>query len=343
VETLATYGWRTNRPLSRGLVEESHLFEFFQAVRLLEVLGNRQVSVGEGVDPSSEAVRFSSNTDLRFHPSDIESIQPGSESTPARMTVNFLGLAGTNGPLPRSFSEEIHDRKRRKDAAAADFLDIFNHRLVSLFYRARRRFRLALHWGPPELSRIAQVLLSLFGLKTEGLQDRLAIPDRSLLVYAGLLARQARSMVGIRQMLEHYFQVPVEIEPLQGRWHVLSADQWTLIGRGGRNRTLGRGAVLGTRAWDQAAAVALEIGPVGFGRFCDFLPVGRAFGSLQSLTQLSAGDEFDYHARLTLVATEVPALHLGSGARLGWTTWLKTREFTENDRQVRFKVNQRNT
>jgi type VI secretion system protein ImpH len=143
-------------------------------------------------------------------------------------------------------------------------------------------------------------------------------------------------------MLEHYFQVPVEIDPLRGRWHVLSRDQWTTIGSSGRNRTLGRGAVLGTKAWDQTAGVAVELGPLHFSRFCDFLPVGRAFRSLQSLTQLSGGDEFDYHAKLTLVANEVPSLHLGSGERLGWTTWLKTREFSDDDRQVGFKVNREN-
>ena len=335
---MAAYGWRTNRSVSRGVTSEGHLFDFFQAVRLLEIIGQAEVSVGEGFEPAKEKVRFKSNPGLGFPASDIQRIEAAEDGLPAIVEVNFLGLTGVQGPLPRSFAEEILTRKKYRDHAAADFLDIFNHRLVSLLYRARKRFKLSLHWGPPETSRIAQVFFAFIGLHTPGLRGRMRVRDRSLLGYAGLLARQARTMVGLRQIVAHYFGVAVELRPLQGKWHRLSEDQWTRIGTSGSQQVLGQTAVLGTRCWDQTAGVELGIGPLDFSHFRQLLPIGRAFEALQTLIRFYTHGEFDFSSELTLEAKEVPELRLGRGSRLGWTTWLKTREFETDDSQVRLTI-----
>lgn len=335
---MAAYGWRKNRSVIRGLYDEGRRFDFFQAVRLLEILAHPRASMGEDNDPKSEAVRFRSTIRFSFPASDIESVEAPSGDEPAGMEVNFMGLAGAVGPLPRSFSEEVVDKTSRKDTAARDFLDIFNHRLLSLFYRARRRFRLALHWGPPETSRIARVLFSFMGLETHGLRERMHMPDRSLLQFAGLFARQARSMVGLERVLETHFRVPVEIVPYRGRWYALPRSECSVIGTRGHNRVVGRNLVLGTRVWDQGSGVELVIGPLPLETFIGFLPVGGAYRALSALTRFYASDEFDFTARLTITAREVPELRLGDKTWLGWTTWLKTEELEEDDSQVRLSL-----
>ena len=43
--------------------------------------------------------------------------------------------------LPYCYTELILERLREKDTSFASFLDIFNHRMISLFYRAWEKYR----------------------------------------------------------------------------------------------------------------------------------------------------------------------------------------------------------
>ena len=109
-------------------------------------------------------------------------------------------------------------------------------------------------------------------------------------------------------------------------------------GASGRNRELtavGCRAVLGARVWDQSARFEVRLGPLGLGQFLDFLPIGRGFRSLVQLVRLYAGDEHEFDIRLALKAAEVPPCRLGAGPRLGWSSWLRTRQPGQDDSQVR--------
>lgn len=100
------FGWKSETPLKDWLFAEGYKFDFFQAVRLLEILNPECHSAGEGSDPLKEAVRFRSNNSLGFPASDVQEVAPPTEQGhPARMIVNFLGLAGAHGPLPHPFTE----------------------------------------------------------------------------------------------------------------------------------------------------------------------------------------------------------------------------------------------
>jgi type VI secretion system protein ImpH len=348
---VAVQGWGTDGSVARLLFAEGWRFEFYQAVRLLERMAEDCVPVGEGAHPELESVRFSSRVAFDFPASEVDEIRlPESTGTPARMTVNVLGLAGALGPLPAPFSEMLLERVAAKDPAFRDFLDIFNHRLLSLLYRARKRQRPAIAWERPDRGVYARAAFALLGLGTEGLGRRMDVDDRALLAYTGLLARRTRSAVALRVMLADYFGVEVQCTQFLGRWLELDPDQRTAIGTSGTSGTSGPGqgggrfnelsargggAVLGSRVWDQGAAFEIGLGPLTLSQFLDFLPVGRGFRSLVQLVRFAVGDELEFTVRLTLKDTQVPPCRLGCGPRLGWSAWLKTRDFTADDSQVR--------
>jgi len=332
---MATYGWRQDRPVADGLFAEGHRFAFLQAVRLLEDLFPARTPPAEGFDPRREVVRFKSKVRLDYPAGDVEEVRAGPDGEPAEMAVNVLGLAGVLGPLPPPVTELILERSFRGDTALRDFLDIFNHRLVSLLYRARKKYRPALDPHSPDRGRVARVLYSLVGLGTPRLLGRLGLPDRSLLPYAGFFVNRPRSTVGLVRLVEDCFGAAAGVTPFQGRWHSLDEEDVTRLGDTGQNRVLGGGAVLGRRIWDQESSFELRLGPLSLGQLLSFLPTGHAFRPLAAAVRFYVREELGFTFRLTLAAAEVPELRLGRGGFLGWTSWLKTRPLAADDSQVR--------
>lgn len=338
---MASYGWRHSRSVADGLFEEGHRFSFVQAVRLLEEMSvhPQRTAPAEGADPAREIVRFRHAVRLDFPASDVEQVQRPLDDGPVEVTVNVLGLAGVLGPLPPAVSELIVERSFRKDTAFRDFLDIFNHRLVSMLYRARKKYRPALDTRGPHRGRVASVLHAFLGLGTPHLLERMKIDDRALLPYTGLIVDRHRSTVGLVRLLADYFEIAVAVVPFRGRWHALEDDDLTRIGESGANRVLGQNAVLGARVWDEAASIEVQLGPLTFTQFVDFLPRGRSYDALVAVTRFYLREELGFSFRLQIAAAEVPELRIGKdkAAYLGWTTWLRTRPFAANDAQVRLK------
>ena len=333
----AAYGWRETRSVAEGLFEEGHRFAFLQAVRLLEELYDERTPPGEGVDPKREVVRFRHAVRLDFPPGDVEEVLPAAKGEPAEMVVNVLGLGGALGPLPPPVTELIVERAFRKDTAFRDFLDIFNHRLVSLFYRARKKYRPALDNKSPARGRVASVLYAFLGLGTPHMQGRTAMDDRGLLSYAGLSIDRYRSTVGLIRLIEDYFEVSADVVPFAGRWDTIEENDLTRIGATGQNQILGAGAVLGPRVWSDDAGFEIQLGTLTFDQFLSFLPNGRAYHALVDLVSFYVRDDLAFVFNLTLAAAEVPPLRLSAaeGAFLGWTSWLTQKPPSANDSQVR--------
>lgn len=327
-------------PLIEVLREEPYAFDFFQVVRVLEVMRPEAPMVGTGSDPAVEAVRFRSDPSLAFPASEVVEVEvPEDEDGPAKMMISFMGLAGGQGPLPRPFTELVLDRIATRDTAARDFLDIFNHRLISLLYRAREKHRVGLRIQKPERSMVADMAFSLMGLGPQALRGRMDVGDRSMLFYVGALSHGRRTAVGLQGILRDYFRGLLEeqegrpgtvtVREFVGRWQTLEPDQVTALGvrNGGR---LGVDAVLGNRLWDQLGMVEVSVGPLDFEAFVRFLPGGDALGPLEDIVGFYLRGDADFRIRLVLRASDVPGTVLGDGpkaARLGLTSWLKTRPF----------------
>jgi type VI secretion system protein ImpH len=240
-----------------------------------------------------------------------------------------MGLTGPLGVLPVAYTELVIARLRAKDSTLRDFLDIFNHRIISLFYRAWEKYRLAVAHERGIEGGLSQNLLALVGLGTSGLHGRLNVPDHSLVFYAGLLSAHPRSAAAFRQVLADYFDVPVEIEQFVGAWYPLEASNQCRVGdEGGLSGQLGSGAVVGDEAWDQQSRVRVVFGPLTFRQYRDFLPGAEGHRALADLAKFFTQGEIDVEVRLILRRNEVPACELSDeredAPQLGWSTWART-------------------
>ncbi|HEV3040171.1 MAG TPA: type VI secretion system baseplate subunit TssG [Candidatus Angelobacter sp.] len=330
---MAAFGWQREKSVEEWLFSEAYRFDFFQAVRLLELIFPDCAPVGEGPEPEKEPVRFSARVGFDFPAGEVHDLLPSTDGGPPCMVTNFLGLAGATGPLPVPLAELMLERIRQKDTGLRDFLDIFNHRLVSLMYRVRKVHRVTLSSQSPEQGPMANYLFAFLGLGISGLRNRMGkVSDRVLLPYAGLLNQQPRSMIGMELLLSDHFRSPVKVEQFSGVWRNIEPDQWSSLGRLGKNQVLGQSIVLGKRIWDQQGRFLVIVGPLPLQQFLDFLPDGTAYNPLCALARFYAGPEFEFRVRLKIQAAEIPELRLGK-SKLGWTTWLKTRP-VKRDSQV---------
>jgi type VI secretion system protein ImpH len=323
-----------DRSVAARLAAAPYQFDFFQAVSLLERMREDAVSVGEGVHPAREAVTFVAEPSLVFPASEIASLEePAEPNAPWRMRVSFMSLGGVQGPLPRPFTERMLGSKTRTGPIRA-FLDIFHHRLLSIFYRARRSRRVTLDAKHPEQSIVAPMLRAMVGIGTAGLAERLAVPDRALMRYAGLLTLRPRSSGGLRALIASYFGVPVRVDQFVGRWRTLEESDTTKLGSRAHAIGLGEGAVLGTRVWDQSGAVRITLGPLNAAQYQDFLPTGSALQPLRDLASFYVGPTIDVEIQLVLRASETPSARLDTPAppSLGWTSWLPSDGRTEHPR-----------
>jgi type VI secretion system protein ImpH len=308
--------------LDRHLAQRAARMDFFQILRLLENAHPDKPRIGASLRPRDDAVRFGQDPSLGFEPTAVRSYTPAGSAARARLAVNFIGLLGANGPLPLHLTEYARERARNQgDATMVAFLDIFHHRMVALFYRARASAEPAIGLDRPDADRFADYLGSLFGIGTPALRGRDEIGDFAKLHFAGLMANARRPAAGLVAILRAYFKLPVEIEQFSGHWMTIPPDARTRIGMAERGNRIGRSAVLGTRVWDCQHKFRLVIGPLDYDDYQRMLPGGASMRRLVDWVRSYAGTVLDWDVRLVLRRPEIPPLRLGS-RKLGWTTYL---------------------
>jgi type VI secretion system protein ImpH len=328
---MANTDGNTPDPLREQLAKRPYAFDFFRTVRLLECRRPDLPRVGFSLSPAEDPVRFWQNPSLRFAPASLDSVEWTATHAAPRIAVNFFGLFGPNAPLPTHITEYVLERQlHHKDTTITAFFNLFHHRLLSLFYRAWAANQKAVDLDRPREQRYAVYLGALFGVGMEALQNQDAVPDLAKLFFAGRLACQTRNAEGLESILRQYFQIPSEVRPFAGRWLALPADSVWRLGATSDCGSLGLNTIVGERFWDCQLSFGIRFGPMGLADYERMLPNGESFKRLKDWVLNYCGEHFFWDVQLVLRADEVPATQLGRYGGLGWTTWLKTKPFTQD-------------
>ena len=348
-------------PVDR-LLDEPQRFEFHQAVRLLQ--GHLRKLPAE----DRPAIRFRNSLSLSFPASEVLGIEthlraeaddasaaerePGTHANLDRveLTPAFMGLLGATGSLPLSYTEQFAQRETAgRDGAARAFLDIFQHRAVTLFHEAWRKHRLPLQFEADRRERYLPLVMSLAGLGEPALRQRLhgdegGVADDALAFYSGLLQRRAVSAPHLQRVLADYFGVPVRVTQFVGRWFELEDDCQVTLGDASTYR-LGQDTLLGPRVWQRDLRARISIGPMNRTLHQRFLPGGPAALALRELLTLVSGVSLEYEVRLSVRAADVVAATLpgssqanGAGPRLGWDSYLVTQPVTEDREEAAYDL-----
>jgi type VI secretion system protein ImpH len=310
-------------PALEQLGAQPHRFTLFAALRLLEQCFPDHPRLGESRKAADDPVRLGQAPTLSFAPSDVMGFDDSSSDGPARLEQYSFGIFGPNGALPLHLSEYAYERGRQvEDATFTDFVNLFQHRLTSLFYRAWAQAEPAASFDRPGSDRFLQYVGALLGLGTASARSRDAAPDRAKLSRVAHFAPQPRSADGLESILTEYFGLAVEVRQFIGEWMYVPRELYCRVGGDSASASLGLTAALGGMSWQCQHKFEIAIGPLALTSFADLLPGSRGLAELAALVRLYTNDEWSWQLRLLLRDVEVPGVRLGSAGQLGWTTWL---------------------
>ncbi|MQA36772.1 type VI secretion system baseplate subunit TssG [Rugamonas aquatica] len=342
------------------LFAQPYRFEYFQAVRMLELWLKRHGAPGEGA--VANYLRFQNSTSLNFPASQLEAMQPEPRDVPTdpralaaalqsaqlkyiRITPAFMGFLGSNGTLPAHYTERIAAHALyEKDEGPRAFLDTFSNRALALFYEAWRKYRLELKYQVDGKDTFLPLLLSLAGMGNESLRHRLSddgdgVLDESIGYFATAMRQRPASAVQIAKVLSEYFNQQIKAEQFIGCWYDVPQEQQTVLGMG--NAMLGEGAMAGSRVWQRDLRLRLVIGPLDLEGYESFLPGGKAAKALKSMLTMFTGLSLEYEVQLVLRAADVQGARLEDdrvGGRLGWDSFLVTDAQTQDRADVRYEI-----
>jgi type VI secretion system protein ImpH len=335
----------------------------FYCIYLLEQLFKASPRLGEDERTTSqqgvtgrEAVRLRPNPSLALPVSDLEGIYPLPPSANGQprvqVVVNFAGLYGATSPLPLWYSAALLRQPEGKRGEPGQqevgkrpppcppgcaFLDIFNHRLLSLRYRAWLR-------NQPQLGRYAQrsgerrpdveaadreqgiVNLVLHDAAGFWAAPReLSQPETPLLRYAGLFLLRNRPGSGLQSLLASLLAEWLPDEPgCDVTVSQLAFARYSPIPDSERpripNMRCGRNAVIGRRQLDRMNQLGIHTGPVSYPALQDFLPGNRCYEKLRKWVRYYLRQPLDVTLEVRVPSFMVPPATISrshGGLRIG--------------------------
>lgn len=352
----ATPGQDPNSLIEAICANPGH-YDFFNAIRLLECLNEHSPRVGRSLMLREDSVRFGQLLSLAFAPGCLA--PPQNEARPRKITIEFTGLTGPNGPLPLRLTEFIRNRLRGiqdpdapqfssdasvetgslapKDSTLAEFLDVFHHRMIALFYRAWAVTNKTVDFDRAEDRTFAEWTASLCGLGLPDFDDLDSIPTWEKLPFTGHLACQTRHASGLAGILTEVFSTHCAVHPLTGHWLPLPEDERCRLGYSRQTGVLGSTCVIGARIWDRNLKFTVHLGPMSLLQFESFLPASSNHRRLHDWIDFYTRRQYYWNTIIILKKEEVPKICLGRSGRLGYTSWLGSLPFSNHphDYQIR--------
>lgn len=330
-----------NHQVAAQMQHDPTSFDFFQAIRRIETLAADLPRVGYACQAKHETVRINQTAALEFAPATIDRIDPGHDGR-VHLSQRFFGLLGPAGPLPLLMTEQVRNQTRHENNPALEsFLNLFHHRMATLFYRSWTSGRGAIQRDRPAEDRFASYVGAISGASPI-LDDNLGTPQSTdpnatheatcrdvRLYFAGRFGSSHRNAEGLQAIISETIAAPVKVRSFVLRQLQLQPEDRTVLrvaatssGRGGR---LGQSAVLGRSVPDRGSMAGIEVGPISFKLFRGLLPCGKLYPYLKNLIRNYVDPGMDVSVRLILDHATVPRMSLGRQGTLGRSAWVSSR------------------
>lgn len=327
-------------PLMLMLEKALPNINFYRFCQLIEQIYADEPILGKHETPLADPLRFAPSIDMSFPASELKYIERSPYvNRPTTVSTRFLGLYGVDAVLPLGLLKNIICREENYQVMT-DFLDIFNHRIITQFYRIWLKYHYPASFLSGARDPISQCLLGLTGLGIEGTSKQIGAPLSRFLALLGLMSQKTRTaegIVGLVQVLINDAKVVVsEFYPV---WQ--SIDFPVMLGVKGQQRaTLDGGAILGSRFRECNQTVHIAITPQHEYQIVDLLPGGQLYCDLLALLRAYLGYQVDAKMTLYIQRQFLPRSQLiPKNSRLGQTALLNKKVVNKESVQDQVVVN----
>ncbi len=324
-------------------------YSFFEALRRIENSFQHKPRIGHALTPAEESHVVSQPADLGFAPSTVSQIRSTS-SGQVEVEQRAFGLLGPAGPLPLHLTELVRQRSRQNhDEALQAFLDLFHHRMATLFYRAWSSAQPSVQRDRPNEDGFARIVGSIVGHDSVYRSINDPQLSESQQYFAAHFQSHHATVEGLASIVELLLGSPSTVRPFQLRWLSLSKDDQSSLGcrnkKSHRTATavLGRSTVLGKRVPDRESGLEVEVGPMSYGQFAELLPGKPKRQFITKIVKQHVGPTIDARIRLVLSAKQVPRPRIGMFGSLGRDCWLQSRPLNRDARDYVFDLDKSST
>jgi type VI secretion system protein ImpH len=298
--------------------EQLYKQDFAPLLRYLDANAPLASRIGYSVSPKQDCVRFGQTPLLHFHSSAFTEVRFGAVNGNYKLKNSYWGMLGINGSLPNHLTEYAIERNYRlKDKTFAEFLDIFHHRFISLFYRAWADAECSVSHDRPEHDTFKQ-RISTFSGETNVQQEAFNQNQNIHQYLSGLFSQKNRSSKVLSQLLSESLHLDVSIAEFQGCWYDIEPSEKTRLGS--TNATLGMDSIIGERTFQRSFNFSINIGPIDYAQYMALLNNKQRIKSIIAITQKAVGQEYEFSINVLLKAYQTQPCQLGS-AQLGINSW----------------------
>lgn len=291
----------------QGRVAEASLYRFCQ---LLEQALPDHPPLGSTTHPADDLVRFRPDPGMGFPAGELRAIETDENHPrrPATVRTRLLGLYGVDSPLPTAFLDDIAQRREGHEALEA-FLDIFNHRIFTQFYRIWRKYSYPATFEAGGSDATSQCLLGLIGLGIPGTAERIATPISRFLALLSVMrlpTRNAEGVIALVTLLAPHTQV--KVTPHWPQKIVLNQPA-SLSTR--YPVSLSQGTPLGATGYDANSQLHLALRTEDQEEARGWLPGGRLYNDFLVLLRVYLGWRCTARLQLSLPVRSLPEPVLG--------------------------------
>lgn len=305
--------------------------EFVAAVRLLECIQTDKPRLGKASRLKDEPVRLSQHPSLGFQPGSLGKLESTEGVHRYRLFCHCIGLLGSNGPLPIHFTEHALQRAAHfNDPTFREFVDLFNHRMLSLFYRSIAETDPAINLDRNTDNHYAAFVASIGGFLPEAAANRDSLPAATRYNFAGWLGSRSNCPEGLIAIIGGYFRLPCKVQEFIGGWLRMPDESLTRLGGDRNDSSLGVTTYLGRKVWSISHKIRIKLGPMTWQDYLAFAPTQKNNTALQELVLSYLGDEIDWDLHLELKPGESRRCKLDRQCRLGFNSWLTGSAVKEN-------------